>query len=209
MSEPNPRPAVLSQSSESPYRDWVLRGLVGLLIVASATLVWWSFKRLAPVQARSRELNAAVARLSGDLDLMSHKFSKEDVEKIMDRYGQAYGLLFVGQEPIDQWLASLREQMIPLALDGKAELGKAGSPSASDHDLSVIPATVSVEVQPAKGIETLKTPYQRLLQLTRRIGNQDKRVDLVELNVSGGSNSVTRAVAVLDIWSGQERKEVN
>ena len=93
--------------------------------------------------------------------------------------------------------------MVPLALDANAEFGKAAVSQTPDKKVTTIPATVSIQVKPVEGLESYSSPYQRVLRLTQYLGAGVKRADLVELDVSGSSNSVNRAVAVLNFWAGE------
>ena len=208
MSAPTPerRPvaALAPRASSLNYTEILLRALFFLCVLGSLALVWWSVRRLAPLQQKSRELSTTVARLSAEVDQMDGKWTKQDVEQIVRKFGQVQGHLFGGQAAGEAWLIKLKEQGIPMALDVKADFGKTAAQEAGDRKLAVIPATVSIEVRPAPGIEGVLPPYQRMLQLSQRLTAEEKRADLVELNVVGGTNSICRAVVVLDLWAGEE-----
>ena len=68
----------------------------------------------------------------------------------------------------------------------------------------MIPATIFLEVHPTTE-QPAQPPYQRLLQLAQQLGAGEKRTDLAELTVWGGTGSVSRATVVLNLWAGEER----
>ncbi len=211
MSTPTPerRPvaALAPKTSRLDYKDVLLRAAFFLSVLGSLALVWWSVKRLTPLQDKSRDLSTQLARLSTEVDQMKMDLTSPDVEQLARKYVQVQGQLFGGQSALETWLQGLRRQTLPLALDVKADFGKAAAQAAGEQKLAVIPATVSVEVRPAAGIEGVQSPYQRVLQLSQRLTAEEKRADLVELNVAGGTNSVSRAVVVLNLWAGQEGQQ--
>ena len=211
MSNPTPnperRPSAPLPAGGFNYRDLVLRGLFVVSVVGSLALVWWSLQRLTPLQQRTRELSTTTARLSAEIDQMEGKWTQSQVEQVLQKFGSVQGHLIVGQTGLEGWLKNLKEQVVAMALDVKADFGKAGPQAAGSQKLAVIPTTVSVDVKPVPGIESAQTPYQRVLQLSQRLTAQEKRADLVELSVAGGSNSVSRAVAVLNLWAGEEGQQ--
>ena len=64
-----------------------------------------------------------------------------------------------------------------------------------------------VSVRLARDIEAIQSPYQRLLRLSHLLTSQERRVDLTELTVIAGSNSIQQATLVLNLWAGKERAE--
>lgn len=211
MSNPTPnperRPAALIPTGGFNYRDLLLRGLLMVSVIGSLALVWWSLQRLAPLQQRTRVLSTTIARLSSEVDQMEGKWTQPQVEQLIQKFSQVQGHLIVGQTGLEGWLQNLKQQVLSMALDVKADFGKAGPQEAGSQKLAVIPTTVSVEVKPASGIESVQTPYQRVLQLSQRLTAQERRADLVELSVVGGTNSVSRAVAVVNLWAGEEGQQ--
>lgn len=207
-----PTPALVPRSkplrpTRINYRELLLRVGLALVVLGAVALTWWSYNRLVPLQHRTRELNATVARLSSEVDEMQRRWSGTDIEQINQKFGQVQSRLFSGQPELEAWLRDLKEQVIPLALDINANFGKTSTESPEDQKLATVPATVSVEVKPAPGIPGVQTPYQRILQLSQRLTTQEKRADLVELSVAGGTNSISRATVVLNLWAGQEGQQ--
>jgi hypothetical protein len=48
-----------------------------------------------------------------------------------------------------------------------------------------------------------ESAYQRVLRLAQRLTATQKRADLAELTVFGGTNSISSAVMVFDLWAGE------
>jgi hypothetical protein len=96
--------------------------------------------------------------------------------------------------------------MVPLALDASADIGRAVVTNSSNLTVAVVPATLSLTIQPSPDVAGTRSPYERVLRFLDEINRQEKRVDVVELQVTGGSNSVNRAVAMLRLWAGEEAK---
>ena len=101
-------------------------------------------------------------------------------------------------------LANLKEQVSPLALDAKADFGRTIPQATNEADLVIIPTTIAVDVQPAAGSQGYESPYQRVLRLCQRLSAQQKRADLAELRVTGGTGSVSSAMMVFHLWAGEE-----
>jgi hypothetical protein len=208
MSAPVPTSPVPRVPRKAPvnYGDWILRAVFVLLIAGSAWLVYWSLNRLAIQRKQSRELGTLVSRLGNEIQLMQGKYTQSDVEQLGTHYRRANELLFQGQEPLEKWLLDLKQVMIPLALDGTPQLGKTMVQTNTQPQLTILPATLALDLRPAAGIEARQPGYARLLQFLQEVTTQNKRVDLVDLTVTGGTNSIERAVAGLELWAGEEPK---
>jgi hypothetical protein len=208
-SAPAPAARPLPQSGTPPrnagYRDRLFRVIILVAVLGSVAVIWWSFVMvLLPRLKESRELSSRVSRLSAEVDDLEHQWTKAGAEQVSNQFSQVDLKLFEGRAGVEAWLADLKEQAAPLALDVRADLGPASPQTAGGRTLTVIPATVSVEVQPARPELATPSPYQRILQLSQRLTDQDKRADLTELTVAGGTNSIGRTVLVLNYWTRKE-----
>lgn len=204
MNEPTTSPTVTE--ARPGVSSWVLRLILVVLLGGAIGLVWWSLFRLHPLQRAAAELNQQVNRLSADIDAMESRWNPRAVEQLTVSYTEARGQIFANQDALAGWLAEVRQRAVPLALDMSARLGVAATQTVADVKLSMIPASVEIEVQPTIGIDTPDTPYQRVLRVGQYLASTDKRADITELTVMGGSNSVSRAVAVVNLWAGEEVK---
>ncbi|HXJ74805.1 MAG TPA: hypothetical protein VNM37_18260 [Candidatus Dormibacteraeota bacterium] len=202
---PQPRPVSLPLRLLRS-REVIFRIIIVVVIAASVSVAWWSFaKVLPPLQREARELASTYAQVSGDVDKLSREWSETRAAEITNSYTAARSRLFSSEDAFDQWLAHLNGQASTLTLDAKADFGKTIPIPIPGEKLATIPTTIFLEVRPTTDSSAALSPYQRLLQLTRQFGTGEKRTDIAELNVTGGTGSVARAVVVLNLWAGEER----
>ncbi len=210
VSAPPERKGPVIQSSGLDYRDLALRISLVVLNLGSIAFLWWSLtKVLVPLQKQVREVNVTTTRLIAEVDRMDRLWAEGDIEQVRGKYGDVRSWMFVGRPAVEAWLGGLKEQVIPLALDVdfdfSADPAAAAAAAATTNAAPAInPTHVALKIRPAPGIEAVATPFQRTLQLSQRLTGQEKRVDLVELTATGGSNSVESVTVVLNLWSGEE-----
>lgn len=184
-------------------RELLFRVLVLLLVVASLAVAWWtSAKVFVPAQRQSRDLSAKLTAVTAEVDQLERKWGKAEADNIRRRYLAAYGQLFADQSALEAWLAGLREQAAPLGLQTQIDFGQSRLAVTNEQGLAIVPASVSVEVQPLPGGN--ETPYQRLLRFTQQLAAEGKRADLAEITVAGGPASIPRATLVFSLWAGEE-----
>ena len=210
MTSPIPIPVPLKlppkplQARPFRSREWVFRLVIVLLLVGSVALAWWSLKfRLLPAQKQSRELSVSVTRLSTEVDDLERQWSKVKQDQVARRLNQAHAQLFDTQDAVENWLFNIKAQSDPLLLDAKASLGKSIPKTTNGQDVAIIPATVSVSVAPIFGVQDRESPYQRILRFSERLATLQKRADLIDLTVAGGTNSVSSASLVFHLWAGE------
>jgi len=200
---PPSRPALKASLS---LQDWLMRLLVVVVIAACAAAIFYSYQRLAKLQAQGRKLDATVSQMNNDVQILEGKYTKEDVDRLMARSREAEALLFAGQDALYNWFQDLQLRLVPLALTAKANFGAAITNKSPHHALAVVPATVSLEVGPADKVEARRSPYQRVMELMSQLAQQPKRVDVVGLDAQGGTNSIAEAKVVLELWAGEGSK---
>lgn len=215
MSQPPPvesaapeRKGPIIQSSGMDYRDLAIRISLVVLNVGAVAFFWWSLtKVLVPLQSQTRETNVTVTRLISEVDRMERVWAEGDVEQVRSKYGDVRSWMFVGRPAVETWLSGLKEQVVPLALDVDFDFSAdpaSATATTTNATPAINPTRVALKVRPAPGIEAVASPFQRTLQLTQRLTGQEKRVDLVELSATGGSNSVENVTVVLNLWTGEE-----
>jgi hypothetical protein len=196
---------LLIQPRGLDYREIAQRSLLVFLNLGSVAFLWWSLQaRLLPLQQETRDLTTTVARLSGEVSLMEATWTPATAQEIRERFGEVRTRAFNGRGALETWLAALKQQVVPLALDIDLDLSKLDAAPATNSPAGPTPRRVLVEVRPAAEIEAIATPFQRILQLTQRLVCDEPRADLVDLSVAGGLGSVSRAVFVLDLWTSDE-----
>lgn len=172
-----------------------------LLLASAISLVFWTVNRLVRLQNEARDLSMLMSRLDGEIDQMEGRWTPVEVERLLSDFNRLPEQVFAGQESLATWLRDLRQHLVPLALEADAEFGQAAFDALTNSPVAAIPATVSIRFEPSESVESFKSPYQRLLRLTQYLGALSRRVDLVQLSVTGGTNSVAHAVAVLQLWA--------
>jgi hypothetical protein len=175
---------------------------MGLPLLISVGLVVWAYQRLIPVQRQARETASQISRLATEIGLMEGRLTPEELDRLAAEFQRAQGLLFSTPESLKDWLTQLRLQMVPLALEATADVGRPAATNAANPTVAVVPATLSLTLQPSRDVEGVRSPYERVLQFLDVLSREAKRVDVVELQVTGSANSVSRAVVSLSLWAG-------
>jgi hypothetical protein len=170
--------------------------------VALGLLYWSVFVRLLPVAAENNLQSRQMTRLSDDLELLRRRFSPAEVESIKARYTAAQEMLFVPEQEMANWETQILEQARVGTLDAKVKMG-APQPASGIDGINAITAEVSM--QPNLIMGATLTPYARMLKFTQALATSPKRLDLVELSVTGDSNSVSQAQAVVQLLTGAKK----
>jgi hypothetical protein len=191
-------------STPLSWRDWAVRGLVCVLLVAALGLLYWSYSRLVPLQQQARTLGDRVAKLNQDIAVMENKYSPQTLDMLARRFQLAGQLLFGEEEALTTWFAALQRQLVPLALEASAEFGQPTSRGRTNFAVAVVPATLTLNLEPAADLGSIRSPYARVLGLLNELGGQTQRVDIVELEVTAGTNSINRVRTVVELWAGED-----
>src|SRR5206468_1190463 len=119
--------------------------------------------------------------------------------QIVGRLKLSQEQLFAGQDEVGGWQSELKRQADQLAVSVSAGVTKTQDCPLPGKRFSIM--STKVDVRPtAPGVRT-NSPYLRLLSFAQNISAQNKRVDLVQLEVTGRSNSVSEAKLDLQLWS--------
>jgi hypothetical protein len=180
----------------------LLTRLVMLAVLAlSLWLLWWSVVvRLAPVNRQYQEKTRELSALADQVDELKLQWSAPKLAELETQYQSAQTMLFENPDATADWAKNLKLQTARLGLETAIQLGAPQPCPAAAQTLAVTRA--SLDILPARAVVgTTNTPYQRLLELANNVATADKRIDLLELSVSGDSNSVQRASLVVQLWS--------
>jgi hypothetical protein len=210
----NGKPPIIQEARQLPppqaahrsasYQAWLFRGLILAVILGSLALIWWSFALvLSPRQTQSRELSLEVTHLSAEVDDLDRQWTKAQMAQVTNQFNQVDFTLFEGRAGVETWLANLKELAASLALNLGADVGQPTQQTVGGRTLTLIPATVSIEVLPAGPEIKPSSPYKRVLLLGQSLLGESKRADLTELTVAGGTNSISQVVLVLNYWTGK------
>jgi hypothetical protein len=194
-----------SQPESNGSGELRFRVIIVAFLLLSVFLLWWSFIRvLTPRMKESRNLTTAVARLSSQVDDLDRQWAPADIETVTNQYALVPSHLFSDQMALDLWLAGLKDQVNSLALTVKADFGKTTTQVEGEEKFGIISASNSVDIGNAPLDGQMASPYQRLLRLIQTISTQEKRADLMELTVAGGTNSIYHATLGYNFWTAGE-----
>jgi len=181
------------------FRDLKVRLLLLLIFAASAALVVWSINRLPESDKKLLAQSAKIAELEKQEHDLTNRWDGVEAEQIAGRFKQSQELLFAGQDEVGGWQAELKRQADQLALTVNASVARTQDCPLPGKRFTITSA--KVDVRPiTPGVRT-NSPYLRLLSFAQNLSAQNKRVDLVELEVTGRSNSVSEAKMDLHLWS--------
>lgn len=183
-------------------RALVVRIIMAVVLLASVALAWWSWNRLQPVRDELEQKTTQSTRLANDVQQLEMRWDAPEAERVDIRYQHAQTLLFNSPDELLKWQRDLKRETLGLALDANAQVGKPQPHPRTQQKLSLLTATV--DLQPAAVLRSTNSPYKRVLGFTRGLENPKKRMDLVELSVSGSSNSVQQARAIVQLWSQEK-----
>lgn len=182
--------------------QWIKRVVMFVAIGGALIASWGSVRRLVPLQTENRRLTSDVAKVTAELEAMQLLTSPAERARLTNELAMADRRLFASQQAIAGWLETLRETMVPLALEADARFGPVEARTVAGEQLEVVPLTL--ELRPTRLVPGVRSPYQRVLDFCQRVSDLPERADFVELTVTAGTNSVDRAIAVLELWLKSE-----
>jgi len=182
------------------FRDLKVRLVLLFIFAASAALVVWSIGyRLPDSDKKLGQQNTKIAGIEKEIGDLQDRWNSQEAEQIAGRFKQSHELLFTGQDEVGGWQAELKRQADQLAVTVNAGVTRTQDCPLPGKRFSIMSA--KVDVRPiTPGVRT-NSPYLRLLSFAQNLSAQSKRVDLVELEVTGRSNSVSEAKMDLQLWS--------
>ena len=199
---PPPKPPPL-RAPRTAGSIWTVRiGLFAGVAVALALLYWSVFIRLLPVSAEHNARSREMTRVSDELESLRMRMTPDQIEAIKARYAQAQQALFDPAQELSAWQTQVSEQASAGTYEAKVNFGTP-QPAGAIEGISAIPAEVTL--QPTVIIGGTATPYARLLKFTESLATSPKRLDLLELSVTGNSNSVSQARAVVQLLAGEKK----
>jgi hypothetical protein len=183
---------------------WLVRvGLFAGLGFALALLYWSVFVRLLPITSEHNSKARQMTRAADELEMLRRKFSPEEIEALRTRYARAQEALFDLKDGATDWQTQIEEQARVGTLDLKVKVGAPAAASTNVNGISAI--TAEVTLQPSVITGTNVTAYARLLKFTGGLASSSKRVELLELSVTGDSNSVSQAQVVMQLLAGEKK----
>ena len=126
------------------------------------------------------------------MDDLERQWTEAEAQQVTNQFSQVDSKLFEGQAGRRGLAGQDQRASRPPGAGPAGRAGPGGPQTAGGRTLTVIPATVSVEVRPARAEDRMESAFQRILRVSQRLAGEDKRADLTELTVLG---ALTRLAA--------------
>lgn len=183
-------------------RAAVERVILIVVVTGSLWAIWYSVSRLLALQAKTRTLNRQVAQLYADIDTMRSHWSGSRTQEVAQRFNAVPESLFPNEASIAEWTESIQRDSVPLALETRFRLNGTQVSTNGARPVTRILATIDVNSNPT--VASPRPVYHRLLDWSRQVAMQARRVDLVELNVTGVASDAGSASATVELWSQEQ-----
>ena len=197
---PPPLPVVPAKPRSSPWRTFLVRLAMVLVITGSVAIALWSlFHRLLPVSQRLRDRTTEMSRLAQEVEQLDLRWNPAQAERIESLYEETQAALFDGETELVDWGDALEQQALSLGLHPTFAWSEPIAESEQDSALRHRTLTLGVQPLEILGIQT--SSYRRLLNLVQTLDLSTKRADLVAVSAVGDTNAVQRLEAVFKLWS--------
>jgi len=124
------------------------------------------------------------------------------VEQMSARFKQVQEELFASHDEAIDWpeLKRSPSRFVPKL---EEQVGRTQACPLPGKQFSIIAANLNLQSTPES--IAAASPYKQVLDFAQTLTTQKKRVDLMELTVSGNSNSVSMAKMGLQLWAQESR----
>jgi hypothetical protein len=175
-----------------------------LVVILALGLLYWSvFMRLLPVTAQHRDKALEMTRLADELEQLRARWTPRQIEETKARFERLQANLFDPARDLADWQVQVQEQARMRVLDARLELGPLQPLTGAATGISAM--TAQLNLSPNSVLGSAATPYSRLLRFTESLAGTSKRLELLELNVTGDSNSVSHATAVVQLYAAERK----
>lgn len=180
-------------------RNLKVRLLLLLVFTASVALVWWSINRLPDWEQKLKQTGAQVAGMESEILQLDMRWNAQEAEQIAAGLKDSEEQLLSGREEVNAWQTNLQRRADQFTLVVSAGVTRTQDCPLPGKRFSIFAATLDVSsITPG---QRTNSPYLRLLNFAQNLSGEKKRVDLLEVNASGNSNSVSKATLGLQLWS--------
>jgi hypothetical protein len=195
---PPSRPGPALKAPRSVRSIWTVRFALLLGIALALGILYWSvFERLLPVNAEHRTRALEMTRLADEVEALRGRWTPAQKQEVRARYERAKQALFNPAHDLTDWQAQVLEQARMRVMEANVNLGPLQPLVSPEPGLSTI--TAQINVAPDSVLGSTTPSYARLLKFAQAVASSSKRLDLLELNVTGDSNSVSQAQAVVKL----------
>ncbi|MEZ0277245.1 MAG: hypothetical protein ACAH88_20200 [Roseimicrobium sp.] len=196
------------------YRDSPARFFMVLVVAGTLTLQWWTWFRRYPLIAQKQQEVQQVLQLEGEVQRLAGAWSEDAAAQTEAKLKQAREQLFTGNTGTTACLDQLQQPTHAPTLAIKVQLQEGLPHPQSSDTLTIVPTFWEVTLptdkptgKPAVGTPTVSMQGGLLKLLQELTTNQPKRMDLVELSVSGDGSNMTRARVGFRLWFLKEKGE--
>lgn len=194
------------------YRDSPARFFMLLVVAGTLMLQWWTWFRRYPLIAQKQQEVQQVLQLEGEVQRLAGAWSEDAAAQVEAELGRAREQLFTGDTGTVACLDQLQQptRAPTLAINVRLQEGHP-HPQSSDA-LMIVPTfwEVAAPIERKPTVSTSAVPIQGgdLLKLLQELTtNQPKRMDLVELRVTGDGSNMTQARVGFRLWFLNEKEE--
>lgn len=197
-------PKFLSSIPQTVWRAWLARLVMGAIFAAAIAIVYYSFyHRLLPVSRQYAQRTTELSRAAEEVEQLQLRSEPKEEAAIRDRFTKAKQMLFGKPEDLRRWEREVRRAAYSVILDPQLEMGTNQSYPGLEGLLAFVPAKLTL--QPISILGVTNSPYKRLLDFDQALASSPKKMQLVELTVEAGSNSIKQAKAVVRLLAAEEK----
>lgn len=184
-------------------RAILIRVVMFGMVAVSVALLSRSINRVLGLQQQARDATTQLARVESETESLRGRWSAQQVKELEEKFSKLPSVIFPEQGAVGEWLRDLRSRAEPLALDPKVDFGTVSPPVIKGSGVVTVPATITVRLKPGEPSAPPRSAYHRLMYLLSHLVSHPRRADVVGIEVVGNTNSVSHAVANVNLWAGE------
>jgi len=172
------------------------RVVIVLVVLAALGLQYFTWFQRYPQIARQQERVKEIARLEEDVQILNRKWSEEEAARAQTKLDRSLAMLFTGDVNSSAWSSQIQqpENVTSFAITVRSD---APLPCPDPPDtVTIVPTRWTIK--PAN-LQVAMLP--ELLAFLRKLSTeQPKRMDLVDLSISGNGGALVEAQASYRLW---------
>lgn len=175
------------------------RVILFAVLAGSFWAIWYSIGRLRTLHTHTRQLDQQIARLTAEIDLMKAQWSGVRTQEIASRFEKVPDSLFVGESSIAAWTEELQKEAVPLGLDTQFRLVNTVTETNGLQSVTRIKGVIDIQQSP--GTRSPRPLFHRLIDWSRQLATQPRRIDLLEFRAVGNGSGGGQASATVELWT--------
>lgn len=184
-------------------RAILIRVVMFGMVAASIVLLSRSINRALASAQQARGIGDKLVKVESETESLRKRWTDEQVEELEEQFSKLPSVIFPEHDAVGDWLRDLRSRAEFLALDPKVEFGTATMPVIKDSGVVTVPVTITVQIKAGEPSAPPRSAYHRLMFLLSHLVSHPRRADVVGIEVLGNSNSITKAVATVNLWASE------